>query len=90
MSGGDVRKAVSGFDAPAVEDRLDALLKAYGALLRGAIRRVCPATFGISNGLAAGFVSYAGMKLAAGRWREGNPLVYAIALLFVWRYSAFG
>jgi AGZA family xanthine/uracil permease-like MFS transporter len=51
---------------------------------------VMPATFGISNGLAAGFVSYAGMKLAAGRWREGNPLVYAIALLFVWRYSAFG
>jgi RNA polymerase sigma factor (sigma-70 family) len=48
MSGGDVRKAVSGFDAPAVEDRLDALLKAYGAFLRGAIRRVCPATFGIS------------------------------------------
>ena len=51
---------------------------------------VMPATFGISNGLAAGFVSYAGMKLAAGRWREANPLVYAVALVFVWRYGVLG
>jgi len=49
-----------------------------------------PATFGISNGLAAGFVAYAGMKLAAGRGREAHPLVYAIALVFVWRYLALG
>jgi xanthine/uracil/vitamin C permease (AzgA family) len=39
-----------------------------------------------SHGLAAGFVSYAGMKLAAGRAREAHGLVYAIALLFAWRY----
>lgn len=45
-----------------------------------------PATFSISHGLAAGFVSYAGMKLAAGRAREAHWLVYAIALLFTWRY----
>ena len=45
-----------------------------------------PTTFSISHGLAAGFVSYAGMKLAAGRGREAHWLVYAIALLFVWRY----
>jgi len=49
-----------------------------------------PATFGISNGLAAGFVSYAGMKLAAGRAREAHPLVYAVAAVFVWRYLALG
>lgn len=45
-----------------------------------------PATFSISHGLAAGFVSYAGMKLAAGRAREAHWLVYAVAALFVWRY----
>ena len=45
-----------------------------------------PATFSISHGLAAGFVGYAGMKLAAGRTREAHWLVYAVAALFVWRY----
>jgi AGZA family xanthine/uracil permease-like MFS transporter len=47
-----------------------------------------PATFNISHGLAAGFVAYAGMRLAAGRWREVHWLVYVIAALFVWRYLA--
>ncbi len=49
-----------------------------------------PATFSISHGLAAGFVSHAGMKLAAGRARESHWLAYAIALLFVWRYLWIG
>jgi len=49
-----------------------------------------PATFSISHGLAAGFVSHAGMKLAAGRARESHWLTYAIALLFVWRYLWLG
>ena len=49
-----------------------------------------PATFSISHGLAAGFVSHAGMKLAAGRAREAHWLAYAIALLFVWRYLWLG
>ena len=48
-----------------------------------------PATFSISHGLAAGFVSYAGMKLAAGKGREVHWLVYALAALFAWRYLAF-
>jgi AGZA family xanthine/uracil permease-like MFS transporter len=45
-----------------------------------------PMTFNISHGLAAGFVSYAGMKLAAGRGREVHWLVYVIAVLFALRY----
>jgi AGZA family xanthine/uracil permease-like MFS transporter len=49
-----------------------------------------PATFSISHGLAAGFVSHAGMKLAAGRARESHWLAYAIALLFVCRYLWLG
>jgi adenine/guanine/hypoxanthine permease len=51
---------------------------------------IMPATFSISHGLAAGFVSHAGMKLAAGRAREAHWLAYAIALLFVWRYLWLG
>jgi adenine/guanine/hypoxanthine permease len=50
---------------------------------------IMPATFSISHGLAAGFVSYAGLKLAAGRAREAHWIVYLIAALFVWRYLAF-
>lgn len=49
---------------------------------------IMPATFNISHGLAAGFVSYAGMKLAAGKGREVHWLVYVIAALFAWRYLA--
>jgi AGZA family xanthine/uracil permease-like MFS transporter len=49
---------------------------------------VMPATFNISHGLAAGFVSYACMKLAAGRGREAHWIVYVLAALFAWRYLA--
>ena len=49
-----------------------------------------PATFSISHGLAAGFVSHAGIQLAAGRARESHWLAYAIALLFLWRYLWLG
>jgi len=47
---------------------------------------VMPATFNISHGLAAGFISYAGMKLAAGKGRQVHWLVYVIAALFAARY----
>ncbi len=49
---------------------------------------IMPATFSISHGLAAGFVSYSGVKLASGRGREVHWIVYVVALLFVWRYLA--
>jgi AGZA family xanthine/uracil permease-like MFS transporter len=49
---------------------------------------VMPATFNISHGLAAGFVSYACMKLASGRAREAHWLVYVLAALFALRYLA--
>ena len=47
---------------------------------------VMPATFSISHGLAAGFVTYAGMKLVAGKRREVHWLVYVIAALLAGRY----
>ncbi len=40
-----------------------------------------PATLNISHGLAAGFVSYAFMKTAAGKARQVHWLVYVIAVL---------
>lgn len=49
-----------------------------------------PATFSISHGLAAGFVSYAGIKLAAGRAGEAHWLVYLIAVVFLGRYLWLG
>ena len=45
-----------------------------------------PATFSITEGIAFGFVAYAGLKLAAGRIREVHWIVAVFALLFLLRY----
>ncbi len=50
---------------------------------------VMPCTFSIANGLAVGFVAYALVKLFAGRGREVHPIVYTLALLFIF-YFAMG
>ena len=42
-----------------------------------------PFTYSITNGIGAGFVSYALLKLTSGRAREVHPLLYGIAALFV-------
>jgi AGZA family xanthine/uracil permease-like MFS transporter len=41
-----------------------------------------PFTYSITNGIGAGFVSYALLMLARGRGREVSPLLYVIAALF--------
>ena len=46
-----------------------------------------PLTFSIANGLALGFILYPLLKIATGRWREANPLVYLLAGLFILRYG---
>jgi AGZA family xanthine/uracil permease-like MFS transporter len=43
----------------------------------------------ISDGIAAGLVTYAALKLLAGRGREVSPVLYVVALLFVLRYVFF-
>lgn len=48
---------------------------------------VMPLTFSIADGLAIGFISYPLIKLLAGRGREVHGLVYALALLFILRYT---
>ncbi|CAN5245146.1 NCS2 family permease [soil metagenome] len=44
---------------------------------------VMPFTYSITNGIGAGFVSYAFIKLARGRVREVHPLLWVVALAFV-------
>jgi len=45
-----------------------------------------PFTFSIAHGIAFGFVSYAGIKLLAGRWREVSVAVWVIAAVFVSKF----
>ncbi|MEB3844169.1 MAG: NCS2 family permease [Desulfurococcales archaeon] len=42
-----------------------------------------PFTFSISDGMALGFISYVFLKAATGRWRELNPILVGVALLFL-------
>jgi AGZA family xanthine/uracil permease-like MFS transporter len=44
---------------------------------------VMPLTFSITNGIGVGFISYAGIKLARGKWRDVHPAVYIVALAFL-------
>jgi len=46
-----------------------------------------PLTFSIADGLALGFIAYPVLKLLLGRAREVDPLLYAVAVLFVLRYA---
>jgi AGZA family xanthine/uracil permease-like MFS transporter len=45
-----------------------------------------PLTVSITEGIAFGFISYAVLKLATGRWRDVHALVYLVAGLFLARY----
>ena len=42
-----------------------------------------PFTYSISNGIGAGIITYAVVKLAVGKAREVHPLLYAVAVVFV-------
>lgn len=45
-----------------------------------------PFTYSIANGVAFGFISYAGLKLLTGRAREVKWIVWLIAAVFVFKY----
>jgi len=45
-----------------------------------------PLTFSIANGLAFGFIAYTALKVARGKFRDVNWLVYALTLLFLARF----
>ena len=45
-----------------------------------------PFTFSIAEGIAFGFISYAAIKLVAGRFADIHPAVATLAVLFVIKY----
>ncbi len=45
-----------------------------------------PFTFSITNGVAAGFISYTVIQLLQGRWREVHPLMFVVSGVFVWYF----
>ena len=49
-----------------------------------------PFTFSIAEGIAFGFISYTGIKLAAGRFRDIHPAVAVLSVLFVIKYMVIG
>lgn len=49
-----------------------------------------PFTYSIANGVAFGFISYAGLKLLTGRAKEVPVIVWIIAAIFVFRYVYLG
>jgi AGZA family xanthine/uracil permease-like MFS transporter len=49
-----------------------------------------PFTFSIAEGIAFGFISYAGLKLLTGRAREVAPVVWVIAALFTFKIVVVG
>jgi len=49
-----------------------------------------PFTYSITDGLALGFITYAFVKLASGRWREAKPAVLVLAAIFIAKYAWLG
>ncbi|HJV54043.1 MAG TPA: NCS2 family permease [Noviherbaspirillum sp.] len=49
-----------------------------------------PFTYSIANGVAFGFISYAGLKLFTGRAKEVPVIVWIIAAVFIFRYVYLG
>jgi AGZA family xanthine/uracil permease-like MFS transporter len=47
---------------------------------------VMPLTFSITNGVAAGFVSYTVINLLGGRWKDVHPLMFIVSGVFVWYF----
>lgn len=48
-----------------------------------------PLTFSIANGIALGFISWTVIKLLAGRWRDLNPSLYVLSVLFIIKLGFF-
>jgi AGZA family xanthine/uracil permease-like MFS transporter len=49
-----------------------------------------PFTYSITDGLALGFITYAFVKLASGRFREAKPAVLVLAAIFIAKYAWLG
>jgi AGZA family xanthine/uracil permease-like MFS transporter len=49
-----------------------------------------PLTYSIATGIAFGFISYAAVKLLAGKWGQVSPALAILALLFLVRFAVLG
>ena len=58
------------------EPRIDVVFPVLATLI------VMPLTFTITDGIAAGFVSYVFLKLVTGRAREVHPLMWLVSIAF--------
>ncbi|MBN3723021.1 NCS2 family permease [Burkholderia sp. Ac-20379] len=65
------------------DDATEAVPAALTALLM-------PFTYSIANGVAFGFIAYAGLKLLTGRAKQVKPVVWIIAVVFLFRYFYLG
>ncbi|AUN28964.1 NCS2 family permease [Niveispirillum cyanobacteriorum] len=45
-----------------------------------------PLTYSIAHGIAIGFITYAGIKILSGRWRDVGPVVAVLAALFLLKF----
>jgi AGZA family xanthine/uracil permease-like MFS transporter len=58
-----------------------------GALATASVALIAmPLTFSISEGIALGFITYVGVKVGTGKFKEVTPLTYVLALIFLLRY----
>ena len=48
-----------------------------------------PLTFSIANGIAFGFIAWTGIHVLSGRWRELNPAMWILAILFAVKLAYF-
>jgi AGZA family xanthine/uracil permease-like MFS transporter len=48
-----------------------------------------PFTYSIANGIAFGFIAWTGIKLLSGQWRELNPALVILSVLFVVKLGWF-
>ena len=46
-----------------------------------------PFTFSIANGIALGFITFAGVKVLSGRFAEAKPAILVLAVLFIIRFA---
>jgi AGZA family xanthine/uracil permease-like MFS transporter len=48
-----------------------------------------PFTYSIANGIAFGFIAWTGIRLLSGRWRDLNPALVILSILFVIKLGWF-
>lgn len=73
MVGALMFRSVSGLSLERLEDVVPAFL----------VITLIPLTFSITQGILWGFISYTGLYVLVGRWREVKPLMYILAALSI-------